>query len=62
MDTENNLQTSEKQTPKVSPGTYSPVTVDVRDSLGVLMLGIISIILLFGWMKAEARNRQLLSR
>jgi len=47
---------------QVKPGIYSPVTVTVHDSLGALILGIISIILLVGWVKAEQRNRQLLSR
>ena len=60
MDTENSVQVLEEQTPQVSPGTYS--SVNVQESLGTLILGILSIILLIGWMKAEERNRKLLSR
>jgi|GEM_PF-6740822 len=55
-------QTSGQNTPQVKPGIYNPVNVHVQDILGTLVLGIISIILLIGWMKAEERNRRLLSR
>ena len=50
---------SNGQTPPVSPGTYSPVTVQNYDSLGALFLGIFALITLVGWIRAEARNRQL---
>ena len=59
MDTD---RLTERQTPQVKPGIYNPVSVYAQDSLGSLILGIISIILLVGWMKAEARSRRLLSR
>ncbi len=49
---------SQRQTPLVSPGTYSPVTVYNHDSLGALILGILALILLIGWMRGEERNRQ----
>lgn len=62
METTGTNQISEKQTPQVKPGVYSPVVVNVQDSVGTLILGIISIILLIGWVKVENRNRQLLSR
>ena len=62
METTGTNQTSENQTPQVKPGIYNPVDVRVQDSLGILILGIISIILLIGWVKAEQRTRQLLSR
>jgi hypothetical protein len=32
------------------------------NSLGALLLGILAIILLIGWLKAEARNRQTMTR
>jgi hypothetical protein len=47
------------QTPQVSPGTYSPVTVQNYDSLGALFLGIFALIMLVGWMRAEERSQQL---
>lgn len=47
----------ENQTPEVRPGTYSPVTVHLQDTMGTLLLGILSIILLVGWIRAEKRNR-----
>ncbi|HET9907760.1 MAG TPA: hypothetical protein VFQ23_14005 [Anaerolineales bacterium] len=51
------------QTSMVSPGNYSSVTVDMQDILGAIFLGILSCILLIGWMRAEARihalNKQL---
>jgi hypothetical protein len=57
---ENNIQTLEDQTPLVSPGKYSPVTVYVKDTLGALFLGIFAGILLVGWMRAEARSHRLI--
>lgn len=50
----------EGNTPAVSPGNYSPVTVTVSDSIGAIVLGTVSIILLIGWTRAEARYRALL--
>ena len=50
----------DSNTPAVSPGTYSPVTVTVSDSIGAIVLGTLSIILLIGWTRAEARYRALL--
>lgn len=61
INTEPNL-VSEVQTPLVRPGTYSPVRVHIQESLGTLFLGIISVILLIGWMRAEAHNRALLGQ
>ena len=48
----------ENQTPEVKPGTYSPVTVNSQDTWGTLFLGILSIILLIGWIRAEERYRR----
>lgn len=59
---ENNLQPIEDQTPSVSPGNYSPVTVIMTDSLGAIFLGILAGILLIGWMRAEARYRALINQ
>ena len=56
---ENNIPVPGDQTPLVSPGNYSPVTVTVKDSLGAIFLGILSVILLVGWMRTEARYRAL---
>jgi len=59
---EDPLPIPENTTPSVSPGNYSPVTVTVKDSLGAIFLGILSVILLVGWMRAEARNRILINQ
>ena len=59
MNTSENLdQSSDEQTPQVSPGTYSPVIVQNYDSLGALLLGIFAMILLIGWMRSEERNQR----
>jgi hypothetical protein len=52
--------TPQETTPQVSPGNYSPVTVDLKDTLGSLFLGVLAGLLLLGWMRAEARYRDLL--
>lgn len=54
--------TSENKTPSVSPGNYSPVTVYMEDSIGAVFLGILAVILLIEWMRAEARYRKLIIR
>jgi hypothetical protein len=52
----------EGQTPTVSPGNYSPVTINVKDTVGTVLLGILAVILLVGWMRAEGRYRNLLDQ
>ena len=52
----------EEKTPIVSPGTYSPVTVHMKDTMGTIFLGILACILLIGWMFAETRNRGLMAQ
>ena len=52
----------EDQTPKVSPGNYSPVTVTVNDTMGALFLGILCVILLIRWIWTETRNRELITQ
>lgn len=54
--------TLEGQTPEASPGNYSPVTITIKDSMGAIFLGILSVILLIGWRSAEARYRKLLEQ
>ena len=54
--------TTQDQTPLVSPGNYSPVTVTVKDTLGTVFLGILTGILLVGWMRTEARYQSLIAR
>ena len=56
---EANISTVEDKTPAVTPGNYSPVTVDMKDTIGAVFLGILAFILLIGWTQAEARNRVL---
>lgn len=56
------VPTSENQTPAVSPGNYSPVTVTVRDTVGAFFLGILSVVLLVSWMGSERRYLKLKSK
>ena len=56
-----NVPTSEDKTPSVSPGNYSPVTVYMEDSIGAIFLGILAVIFLVSWRRAESRNRRLMS-
>jgi len=58
MSTDNT--TLQEQTPVVNPGNYSPVTITVNDTMGALFLGIITVMLLIGWRRAE-RRYQILS-
>jgi hypothetical protein len=51
--------TTEGLTPAVSPGTYSPVNINVSDSVGALFLGILAVLLLIGWRNAEKRLQRL---
>ena len=50
------------QTPVVSPGNYSPVTVTMHNTLGLIVLGIFAGWLLIEWRRAEARYRTLLTQ
>ncbi|HEX5808747.1 MAG TPA: hypothetical protein VFY25_08795 [Anaerolineales bacterium] len=60
---ENQPTRQETETPAVRPGTYSPVTVYLNgNSLGAIFLGILSFMLLIGWMSAECRYRTLLAQ
>jgi len=51
-----------EKTPVVNPGSYSPVTVIVKDTLGTIFLGIIAGISLIAWIRAETRYRALLTQ
>jgi hypothetical protein len=66
------LRTKENQISLEKPGpespatfrtqdTFNPVTVLMHNTLGAIFLGILTIILLIGWMRAEARNRKLVN-
>ena len=59
---EDQIPTQEDKTPPVSPGNYSPVTVYMKDTLGVVFLGALAGILLIGWMRAETRYRALITK
>lgn len=54
--------TIEDKTPLVNPGNYSPVTVEMKDTIGAIFLGILAWILLIGWTRSEARNRALVKQ
>ena len=56
------VSTIEDKTPLVNPGNYSPVTVEMKDTIGVIFLGILAWILLIGWTRSEARNRALVKQ
>lgn len=62
MMNETQMPDTEEKTPKVSPGNYSPVTVHMDDTVGATFLGILAVIMLIGWRRAEARNRQLMQQ
>jgi hypothetical protein len=54
METIKELNTFSKgETPSVSPGTYSPITVYNQDSLGTLIIGLLALILLFRLVRSE---------
>ena len=57
-----NEPTQEGQTPVVSPGNYSPVTVTMNDSIAAVFLGILAIMQLIGWRRAESRYRKLINQ
>ena len=59
---EDNISTVDDKTPGVSPGNYSTVNVDMKDTIGAIFLGILAWILLLGWIRAEARNRVLIKQ
>lgn len=42
------------------PGNYQPVHFE--DTIGVIMMGILTGIMLIGWMRSEARYRKLLTQ
>ena len=45
------------------PGKYSPVIVDMNgNSLGAIFLGILSFLLLLGWMRTEDHYHKLLKQ
>lgn len=59
---EDHFHSAEENTPIVSPGNYSPVSVYMEDSLGAIFLGALAGVLLIGWMQAEARYRELITQ
>ena len=59
---EEHVPATDEKTPQVRPGNYSPVTVYMKDSLGAIFLGVLTGLLLIGWMRAEGRYRQLITR
>jgi hypothetical protein len=56
------LEGSTPTTPAVAPGSYSPVTVDMADTVGATFLGIIALVLLVAFVRSEARCRALTAR
>ena len=58
----NHTSTVDDVTPAIRPGNYSPVNVDIQETMGALFLGILACITLIGWMRAEARIRALMKQ
>lgn len=44
------------------PGVYSPVNINASEAIGSLFLGVLALVLLIALLRAEARNRRLLSQ
>ena len=59
---DNHTSTVDDVTPAIRPGNYSPVNVDIPETMGALFLGILACITLIGWMRAEARIRALMKQ
>ena len=60
---EEHSRSRETETPAISPGNYSPVTVYVSgNTLIAIFLGILTGILLIGWIRTEARYHALLAQ
>ena len=49
-------------TPEVKPGVYNPVNISLNETTGALLLGILAILLLIGWIRAENKLKALLSQ
>lgn len=41
---------------------YNPVTVTVTESVGILVLGVLSVMLLFALLRSQGRHRKLLAQ
>lgn len=52
----------EERTPGPQPGVYSPVNVHANETIGSVFLGIVALVLLIAFLRAEARNRRLQSQ
>ena len=60
---EGEIQRQEMETPTGGPCVYNPVTVDMNgNSLGAIFLGILSCMLLIGWMRSQERYHALLTQ
>ncbi len=59
---ENENHAFEEKTPGPQPGVYSPVNVHANETIGSVFLGILALVLLIAFLRAEARNRRLQSQ
>ena len=59
---EEHIRATDERTPQAGPCNYSPVTVYMEDSLGAIFLGVLTGLLLIGWIRAEGRYRKLITR
>ena len=52
----------EEETPDKYTNGHNSVDVNLKDTVGAVFLGILSLILLIGWVRAEARYRTLITK
>ena len=50
----------DEERPEVNTNGHNPVDVNMNDTVGATFLGILSLLLLIGWVCSEARVRKLL--
>jgi hypothetical protein len=68
MKGETMMSTNEEQVPMVDEEApactngNNSVDVNLKDTVGAVFLGILSVILLIGWMRSEARVRALITQ
>jgi hypothetical protein len=55
---EDRNQTIKEKRAAPQPGTFSPVTVHMKETVGTVFLGIIALVLLIAWLQAEAHQRR----
>jgi hypothetical protein len=57
---EEQVPMTDEEAPQGHTNGNNSVDVNLKDTVGAVFLGILSVILLIGWVRAEARIRELL--